>query len=689
MAEDAGYIYAGIVFDTTQLEQGVVKAQASVDAVEKKIKKQNENISNLTQKNINGFFKAWEKGFASSGQRLGRLLSSMFNPLTLGIGALTVAIGKATSAISEAIKRQRDYNKALKDGKDIAASATKEVTNYGDKVKTAGDRQKVFVSAVQKAQEAQRNYNLAMKEASRIDDGEKRKEAELNAAKQLNTEVFTNLERLKESRENGEKELEAAQKRLELAQKYGGFLGYINTNAKSALDTMEIQVKSLEKQNAEYDEQIKTWQDLDAEQQSSIKNSETLTRTKEEQKKLDDERKKVESAINDANEKAAMELKHAQEDYNAGHITIEQRDEKILSVVKQQRETMQDIRDTAAEYPDLLKEAADKVVELDGALGKLNQKGKSWFNNLLDWTKENENAITASKDIFVAMVDLQTATMNRALEDQLAVVEETLAAQQEMLDAQYEITMSKLEEERQAALEAAGFVAATTEENLSAAMEAAIASGDEGVIYREKRRQEELKINQKYDKLEKQAELDKEKAEKELQEQAAREKADLEYQMAMNTWEQQLIQAHLDLATGIIKSWAQGGGLIGGILAALTAAAGAIQIQTIQQSKPKQPAFAAGGVIGLPQTYSYANGGIVDSPTPRGVDAVQATLANREMILNDSQQANLFNAINSGAVNGGISLTLNTILDSEIIATRTIELVNNGITQTIDNRMVV
>jgi hypothetical protein len=677
MAEDAGYIYASIVFDTTQLEQGLIKSQAAIDATEKKIKKHNDNITSLTQKNINGFFKGWEKGFVSSGQRLGKLLSSMFNPLTLGIGALTIAIGKATSAISGAIKQQLAYNKALKDGKNIAASATKEVTNYGDKVKTAGDRQKVFTSVVQDAQEAQRNYNVAMQEASRIDDGAKRKEAELNAEKQLNTEVFTNLNRLKEAREVGEKDLATMQNKLEATQKYLGVLSLINPNIKTGITLLESQVKSIENQNTEYDKQIETWNELDSDKQKSIKNSEREAKL---QKQL--------NRLAEINKKAADDLADAQSERNKDLITEEDLEKRKVSIIENQRNAMRDITHEAGILPEVLTRALKEVKELDKSLVDIKKTTEDLISKSQKWAKEYGDVAQGVSDVFTAMIARDTAAMNSALEDQLLVVEEALEAQQEMLDLQYEITMSKLEEERQAALEAAGFVAATTEENLTAALEAAMASGDEGVIYREKRRQEELKINQKYDNLEDKSEKDKAKADKELQEQAAHEKAELEYKIALNNWEQQIIQAHADLAMAVIRAIGSSAPPVNFILAGLSAAAGAIQIQTLQQNKPKQGAFAAGGVIGLPQTYNYENGGIVDSPTPRGVDAVQATLANREMILNDSQQANLFNAISSGSVGGATYITVNTVFDGEIIASRTVELINNGMTATIDNRMV-
>jgi hypothetical protein len=106
---------------------------------------------------------------------------------------------------------------------------------------------------------------------------------------------------------------------------------------------------------------------------------------------------------------------------------------------------------------------------------------------------------------------------------------------------------------------------------------------------------------------------------------------------------------------------------------------------------PKKPQLKSGGVIGMPETYrsEYANGGIVMANTPRGVDAIDATLANREMVLNDDQQRNMFNAIASGQLGGGpVQPIVNVFLNMEDISKSTVEYINNGYTQQIEARMI-
>jgi hypothetical protein len=251
-------------------------------------------------------------------------------------------------------------------------------------------------------------------------------------------------------------------------------------------------------------------------------------------------------------------------------------------------------------------------------------------------------------------------------DDQITVIENLLEEQRELIDAEYEAAMKRLEDERQAALEAAGFVKTVTEEGLEAAMEAAVNSGDEAVIYREERRQKELAINKQYDKLEADAEKKKNDDLKDAEKNASRDIADINYRQAMADWTIKLAMAPAQIASAILEGYAQAGPFGGIAGAIIMSVVGALQTAALIAAMPKKPSFAGGGVVGLPQTYSggYADGGIVMSNTPRGVDAVDATLADREMVLNDRHQADLFKAITSGQFGGGeITIIVQTVLD--------------------------
>jgi hypothetical protein len=60
------------------------------------------------------------------------------------------------------------------------------------------------------------------------------------------------------------------------------------------------------------------------------------------------------------------------------------------------------------------------------------------------------------------------------------------------------------------------------------------------------------------------------------------------------------------------------------------------------------------------------------------------------MILNDSQQSNLFNAISSGQIGGGGAQTVivQLVVDGSIWAEQMVDLINNGATSPIQGRMI-
>ena len=101
-----------------------------------------------------------------------------------------------------------------------------------------------------------------------------------------------------------------------------------------------------------------------------------------------------------------------------------------------------------------------------------------------------------------------------------------------------------------------------------------------------------------------------------------------------------IANATINTFEGVSKAWALGP-ILGPPLAALVAAAGAMQIANIASTNP-----------------SFATGGIVPGNSYTG-DRVQANVNSGEMILNRQQQANLFNQIKSG---GGDSSRMESLL---------------------------
>ena len=149
-----------------------------------------------------------------------------------------------------------------------------------------------------------------------------------------------------------------------------------------------------------------------------------------------------------------------------------------------------------------------------------------------------------------------------------------------------------------------------------------------------------MELEQKYAKGEMSEEEYYDK-QKQIQQKAARE----EYKIKMFQWTASMLAATANIAEGVSKAIAQGG-VAGIVTGALVAAAGGVQLASIIASKPTPPNFYKGGVIG------GANGATM------GGDNTYIHARSGEMVLNATQQRNLWDMINGQGGRGETSLDL-------------------------------
>lgn len=196
--------------------------------------------------------------------------------------------------------------------------------------------------------------------------------------------------------------------------------------------------------------------------------------------------------------------------------------------------------------------------------------------------------------------------------------------------AQNDAALAGLEEQKQAALEAAGVAEETAIEKAQNELDAAKESGDE------------INIKQKQDAL----------TRAKIEEEYAKKKRKLEYEGQLQQWQFQLASAVATAPLMIMNAFNSGiqagpfaGPVLAGVLAGIAGATAAVQIAAITASKPSAPKFADGGIV--PGNLTTG-------------DRVTAQLNSREMVLNQNQQAELFKMAN-GAGGGGqpINLTVN------------------------------
>jgi hypothetical protein len=187
--------------------------------------------------------------------------------------------------------------------------------------------------------------------------------------------------------------------------------------------------------------------------------------------------------------------------------------------------------------------------------------------------------------------------------------------------------MKEIEDLRNAALEAEGFIEAQRSENMQAQIDAAREANDEVLQYQLERRQREMEINEEYDAQAKEAE-----------EKAKKDKAKLEYDAARTAWEMDMASAWASLPLTVmnaIESGWKAGSLIpipgmapalAATYAGLAGTAAGVQIAAIQKAEPK---------------LKFADGSIVPGQPHANTDTIAAMVMPGELILNRAQQETL------------------------------------------------
>lgn len=209
---------------------------------------------------------------------------------------------------------------------------------------------------------------------------------------------------------------------------------------------------------------------------------------------------------------------------------------------------------------------------------------------------------------------------------------EFMGAAATLISKLYDKQISKIEEQKQAALRAAGLADKTAVESAQKAYDDAVKLQDQKAIDDAKRALDKAKIEEEYDKKKRKA----------------------EYDGAMVQWKLQQVMAITTASQAALSSYANaalwGGPIAGTIAAAAAIAFGGIQLAIIKASKPEKPAFELGG---------FVPGGLTSG------DQVDVRANSGEAILNATQQRN-FMALANGM--GGGSKTINLVVDGKVLA---------------------
>lgn len=199
-----------------------------------------------------------------------------------------------------------------------------------------------------------------------------------------------------------------------------------------------------------------------------------------------------------------------------------------------------------------------------------------------------------------------------------------LSAFQNLYSARAQADIDSLDAQMEAELEAAGVSEETQVEQAQREYDAAVATGDALAIEEKRRALVKSQIEAKYQK----------------------EKAKLEYENALRTWEFQRAIAAIQIPLSIMNAIASGaqapwflqpGFMIGmGITAGVAAGA---QFAAVEAAKPQVPKYASGGII----------------PGSSQGTPIIAGDGGTELVSNADQMANILSAIGNGAgVGGGV-----------------------------------
>lgn len=248
-------------------------------------------------------------------------------------------------------------------------------------------------------------------------------------------------------------------------------------------------------------------------------------------------------------------------------------------------------------------------------------------------------------------------TLNQARIDsingEIAEIERLTAAQ-----------LSAIDTETQALLTALGLQDETKLESLQTQLDAAILAGETETAAELEKEIQKTQILQDAD--------DRKQA---IEEASNKKTAKLKYEAEIAAWEASKLNTAIAGAQAAISAYGSLAGIpivgpaLGAAAAAAVGIATGVQIGVINKNKPKQT-FATGGIV-LPERGVSSTG-----------DNIRVGVNPKEMILNQAQQAQLFNMANGGSGNSSNTM-IQLFMDSKVVAQGVARNFNNGIVKVV------
>lgn len=307
-------------------------------------------------------------------------------------------------------------------------------------------------------------------------------------------------------------------------------------------------------------------------------------------------------------------------------------EKKIIELTKEYKDKLEELKTPQEELMELERQRAIASVLASGATQEAIQAAIDAINEYYDKLQEN---ITETKEGF-----------KLDLEEMLDYASQFANALIALFSSITDRRIEEIDRQMEAELEAAGLNYETERERLEREKQEAIEAGDEITAQEKQDAIDRLDIEEKYE----------------------RKKAELQYEAEMTAWKLKLAAAIASAAQAVLSGYATQPFIPVGLAAGTLAfGLGAIQVAAVYQQEPQPPSFDTGGIF----TGSNIAG-------PSG--GYMAELHNPEMVLNQEQMSNLFNAIDSGRIASDKPIRVSVILqlDKYDIGKAVAEVANNG-----------
>ncbi len=517
-----------------------------------------------------------KNGYGDTGASDYERLKKQRQELEAGLKAAQEKMSKAaygTPGYKIAQNEVRKITKALEDLKPLYKEAEQAwAEQAGEAARTA--------AATKRAADAEKERLAALQAAQEREAKDSETRARLRAS--YEESVAQVKKEIEARRQLGETVSQEEEDRAEYEARYKGYLNLIKSANGLISGNYETEV-NYRKKIAELAEKIAKY-----DKASGNDGKDLAEKWKDYQKALEDINKEFgkESPAKKESERI-LELKG-----NLAAMYVEM--ENLGGIPEGQLKEASEAFSTAA---DELNRAYARAVEAENEATRNAVKGaKEKVHAAGSFTEKEEESKTPLQDAVrqrQEAMDAEMAALTKSVE-----WEQFTADQKKEIWDQYYSDLERMNEEMYDAwnmdsinsMEAVSETVANATAKISSALQSA---GDNAIKKAEEQKNAEIAVLEEKYKAGELSEQEYQQKKTELEKEGAKK----EYQIKNWQWAAQVAEATANIAVGVTKAIAENGWPAGAIMAAMAAAAGAIQLATVVSNKPQPPAFEKGGIV--------------------------------------------------------------------------------------------